>query len=43
MPAKPYQTVPLSATARFVRLRLSDPTAQWNGGGNGEIAVFAPF
>ena len=33
----------LGATARFVRLRLSDPNAQWNGGGNGEIAVFAPF
>jgi hypothetical protein len=43
VPAKPYQLVPLSATARFVRLRLSDPSAQWNGGGNGEIAVFAPF
>jgi hypothetical protein len=43
VPAKPYQLVPLGATARFVRLRLSDATAQWSGGGNGEIAVFAPF
>ncbi|HWE31482.1 MAG TPA: hypothetical protein VHB97_25950 [Polyangia bacterium] len=43
LPAKPYQTTALNATARFVRLRLSDPNAQWNGGGNGEVAVFAPF
>ncbi|HEX6834980.1 MAG TPA: hypothetical protein VF334_00330 [Polyangia bacterium] len=43
LPAKPYQTATLGATARFVRLRLSDPNAQWSGGGNGEIAVFAPF
>jgi len=43
VPAKPYQLVPLTATARFVRLRLSDANAQWNGGGNGEIALFAPF
>lgn len=40
---KPYQTAALSATARFVRLRLADPTAQWNGSGNGEIGIFAPF
>lgn len=43
VPANPYQRVPLAATARFVRLRLSDPNAQWTGGGNGEIALFAPF
>ena len=43
VPANPYQMVPLGVTARFVRLRLSDPNAQWNGGGNGELAVFAPF
>ncbi|HEX8954329.1 MAG TPA: hypothetical protein VF945_20890, partial [Polyangia bacterium] len=43
LPAKPYQTAPLAATARFVRLRLSDPNAQWSGSGNGEIGIFAPF
>ena len=41
--AAPYQTVPLTVAARFVRLRLSDPNAQWSGAGNGEVAVFAPF
>jgi hypothetical protein len=41
--ASPYQTVPLSGVARFVRLRLSDPNAQWSAAGNGEVAVFAPF
>lgn len=43
LPVKPFQTATLSATAQFVRLRLSDPTAQWNGGGNGEVAIFTPF
>lgn len=43
LPARPYQTATLGATARFVRLRLSDANAQWSGAGNGEIAVFAPF
>jgi hypothetical protein len=38
-----YQTTPLSGAARFVRLRLSDPNAQFYGGGNGEVAVYAPF
>ncbi len=43
LPAKPYQTAPLTTTAQFVRFRLSDPNAQWSASGNGEIAVFAPF
>jgi len=43
LPAKPYQTATLSATARFVRLRLTDPMAQWSGAGNGEVAIFTPF
>ncbi len=43
LPNKPYQTAPLNATARFVRLRLSDPNAQWSGTGNGEVAIFTPF
>lgn len=43
LPNKPYQTAPLNATARFVRLRLSDPNAQWSGAGNGEVAIFTPF
>jgi hypothetical protein len=44
LPAKPFQTLPLSGgAARFVRLRLSDPMAQWSGSGNGEIAIYAPF
>jgi len=43
LPAKPYQTTTLTGTARFVRLRLSDPMAQWSASGNGEIGVFTPF
>lgn len=39
----PYQTSALSGAARFLRVRLSDPNAQFYGGGNGEIAVYAPF
>lgn len=39
-----YQTAALSGgAAQFVRLRLSDASAQFYGGGNGEIAVYAPF
>ena len=41
--AKPYQTHALTGSARYVRLRLSDPMAQFSGGGNGEVAVYAPF
>ena len=40
---KPYQTQALTGSARYVRLRLSDPMAQFGGGGNGEVAVYAPF
>lgn len=40
---QPYQTAPLTGAARFVRLRLSDPKAQFSGGGNGELAIYAPF
>jgi len=43
VPASPYQVVPLTATAQFVRLRLTDPTAQWSAAGNGEVAIFSPF
>jgi hypothetical protein len=44
LPAKPYQTLTMpGAAARFVRLRLSDPMAQWSGAGNSEIALYAPF
>ena len=43
VPASPYQVVPLTATARFVRLRLTDPNAQWSAAGNGEVAIFSPF
>ncbi len=43
LPATPFQTTTLTGVARFVRLRLSDPTAQWSGSGNGEIAIYAPF
>jgi hypothetical protein len=41
--AQPYQTAPLAGAAQFVRLRLSDPNAQWSAAGNGEVAIFAPF
>ena len=40
---RPIRSMPLTTTARFVRLRLSDPTAQWSAAGNGEVAVFSPF
>jgi hypothetical protein len=44
VPAKPFQTVTLNGSAaRFVRLRLSDPMAQWSAAGNSEVAVFTPF
>ncbi|HEY2748261.1 MAG TPA: hypothetical protein VGL86_26745 [Polyangia bacterium] len=42
-PATGYQTVTLNATAEFVRLRLSDPNAQWSASGNGEVAIFSSF
>jgi hypothetical protein len=41
--AKPYQTLSLAGAGRFLRLRLSDPNAQFTAAGNGEIAVYAPF
>ena len=41
--ATPYQKTALAGAARFVRLRLSDPMAQFGAGGNSEIAVYAPF
>ncbi len=37
---QPYQLVTLSATARYVRLRLIDPAAQWATSGNSELAIF---
>jgi hypothetical protein len=41
--AQPYQTTALTGQARFLRVRLSDPNAQFGGGGNSEIAIYAPF
>ncbi|MDB4970362.1 MAG: hypothetical protein JWN44_6051 [Myxococcales bacterium] len=38
-----YQTTTLAGAARYLRLRLSDPMAQFGGAGNSEIAIFAPF
>src|SRR5262249_47376037 len=35
----PYTLVPLSGSARYVRLRLNDPMAQLPAGGNGELAI----
>jgi hypothetical protein len=35
-----YQLVTLTGTARYVRLRLVDPTAQLPAFGNGEVAIF---
>ncbi len=43
VPATGYQTVPLTMTAEYVRLRLSDPNAQWSATGNGEVAIFSAF
>ena len=38
--SQPYQLVPLSGTARYVRLRLADATAQLPAFGNSEIAIY---
>ena len=35
-----YQLVTLSGTARYVRLRLSDASAQFSAFGNSEVAMF---
>jgi hypothetical protein len=35
-----YQVVPLSGTARYVRLRLADATAQFPSFGNSEVAIY---
>jgi hypothetical protein len=35
-----YQLVTLSGTARYVRLRLNDGTAQFSAGGNSELAIY---
>jgi hypothetical protein len=43
LPAKPYQTATLNGTGQYVRLRLSDPMAQWSAAGNSEVAIFTPF
>jgi hypothetical protein len=32
--------VTLSGTARYVRLRLGDPSAQFSAFGNSEVAIF---
>jgi len=40
LPSTPYTLVPLSGSARYVRVRLNDPTAQLPAGGNGELAIF---
>ena len=38
--SQPYQLVTLSGTARYVRLRLGDASAQFPTYGNSEIAIF---
>ncbi|HLK92245.1 MAG TPA: discoidin domain-containing protein [Polyangia bacterium] len=38
--SQPYQVVTLSGTARYVRLRLTDPSAQLPALGNSELAIF---
>lgn len=38
--SQPYQVVKLSGTARYVRLRLADATAQFPAFGNSELAIF---
>jgi hypothetical protein len=37
---QPYQLVTLSGTARYVRLRLGDPSAQFSAFGNSEVAIY---
>ena len=37
---RPYQVVPLSGTARYVRLRLATDSAQFPAFGNSELAIF---
>ena len=38
--SQPYQLVKLSGTARYLRLRLADATAQFPAFGNSELAIF---
>jgi hypothetical protein len=38
--SQPYQFVSLSGTARYVRVRLLDPTAQFSAFGNSELAIY---
>jgi hypothetical protein len=38
--SQPYQVVPLSGAARYVRLRLTDAGAQFPAFGNSELAVY---
>jgi hypothetical protein len=40
--ATPYQIIPLSIVAQFLRLRVVDPDGAFTGGGNSEIAIYAP-
>jgi hypothetical protein len=42
VPARPYQIVPLNATAQFVRLRIVAADGSFVGGANGEIAIYPP-
>ncbi len=38
--SQPYQVVALSGTTRYVRIRLTDPTAQLSALGNSELAIY---
>jgi len=40
LPSTPYSLVPLSGSARYVRLRLVDPMGQLPATGNSELAIF---
>lgn len=40
--ATPYQALPLTATAQYVRLRVVDSDGAFLAGGNSEVAIYAP-
>lgn len=42
VPATPYQIIPLSIIAEFLRLRVVDANGAFTGTGNSEIAIYAP-
>src|SRR5439155_18227602 len=40
--ASPFQLVPLTGVAQFVRVRVDNPNGVFTGNGNAEIAIYPP-